>query len=179
MILKDVLEKIETLSGADIVSLKHMAKYVWFAGPNGAPTVFAHGEDWPMAPEKTVMILGMFQGDNDVRVYTLAVGDSKHPPTCYTLDKRSPTMVCESMSLDTFIAEMADEWSVLDAEMSTAEKERESIVSFLQKMNGDAVLVGLIEEGAHLEEEDEEDEPVLPGQTSSTLPNAPPPGAPS
>lgn len=182
MNIKEVADQIEKKAGVSILTLPVGRRFMTRA-PDGTMMLIEAGSPWPI-PSKAEdgkmrldgsLVIALFQGDDDVRVYTLAaeaaVGAGKEPPppTRYTISKHQPAVFAEIMGIDTFINEIASEWVVVDEGVSSAERERAAVVEFL-KQNGSlpvALLVSMIEAEDHIEhdEEDDEDKTVVPSDS--------------
>lgn len=183
MNIKELADQIEKKAKVNVLALP-IGKRFMTRTPNGNMVVIKAGEPWPITPDGSV-VMALFQGEDDVRVYTLAAGDEKKgeaaqepsPPTRYTISKHQPAVFAEIMSGETFIDEIANEWVMVDEGVSTAERERTAAVDFLRE-NANAmvaVLANKIEAGEHLEKDDEEDDegkgvvtsaPVVPSSVS-------------
>lgn len=121
----------------------------------------------PSPINATYTVIAMFKGEREIRAY--GVPTKKGPYVCYLLSTEAPTYSVESMSLEVFKSEVADELSELAAEMDRRElgrlDEREDIVAWLrsaetiQNLGGDpghtARIGDAIEKGVHADEEDE------------------------
>jgi hypothetical protein len=159
-------ERILEGAGVDIETLKHGQMVVWFPAPNGSPSVFKQGDPCPMDPMSRV--IAIFQNDDVIRVYTLAVPPEPkpdawkpQPPACYTLSRTAPTYVIETMMLDVMADEIADEWSELADGMSSAARELEAVMAHigsLDELIHRAQLLKELQEGLHHGADDEEEE---------------------
>lgn len=138
------------------------------------PTVLVPGKDCPMSPARKVF--EMFEDDTEYRVYTLS---AELPPARYKLSKEAPLYSLAEMTMDTFISEIADEWSVVESGMSTAQAERSVILAYGESLEEGYSLdefLSDIKEEVHLQEDDEDDEE--PGDSPESTPE-PAPVAPS
>jgi hypothetical protein len=174
---KDIAERIEKKSGVSVTVRLQRAS--WFprrssmevapllASASEAdrkellaslnPTVMVPGKDCPLSPARKVFEI--FEDDSEFRVYTLS---AELPPARYKLSKTAPLYSLAEMTMDTFINEIADEWSVVEAGMSTAQAEREKIVEYGESMEEGYSLdefLSDIKEEVHLQEDDDEEEP--------------------
>lgn len=177
---KEIADKIEEASGADILSLQQIKAYVWFPNNEG-PTTFLVEGVCPLNP--SLMVFAIFESDDAVRVYCLSTGTDPakaEPPSCYTLDKRSPIFSRSVMNVQTFIHEVANEWSIVDTDSTTAANERDAVVVFLRNappgMFANAAAEA-IEAGEHEETEDDDEvvtSVTTPAPSPSTAPAAKP-----
>jgi hypothetical protein len=180
--IKELAEKIEKKAGVDVLALPIGRRFMTRA-PDGKMVIFEVEKPWPITggqqlPQPSLdgsTIMGLFQGDDEVRVYTLFLGESKEPPppSRYTISKHQPAIFCEIMAIETFINEIADEWSTVDEGISTAERERAAVVAYLQENISKSGYVLAIEigEAKHIPDDDEEDDEPEGAVTSvSTAP---------
>jgi hypothetical protein len=179
---KDIAERIEKKSGVSVTVRLQRAS--WFprrssmevapllASASEAdrkellaslnPTVMVPGKDCPLSPARKVFEI--FEDGSEFRVYTLS---AELPPARYRLSKEAPIYSLAEMTMDTFINEIADEWSVVEAGMSTAEAERAAILEYGENVEDGyplAEFLSDIREEVHLQEDDDEEEPELPPQ---------------
>jgi hypothetical protein len=181
MNIQDLADQIEKKAKVNVLALP-VGKRLMIRGADGKMLLIKAGEPWPAPPDGSV-VMALFQGEGEVRVYTLAADEESKkgeepkrlpPPTRYTVSKHVPSIFAEIMSGETFIDEIANEWVMVDEAISTAERERAAVVGMLRAQNH-VVAIGLadrIEAGEHLEKDDEDDEPegVV---TSASAPVAP------
>lgn len=177
MNIKEVADQIEKKAGVDVLSLPVGRRFMTRA-PDGQMVMIKAGEAWPIGKPDGSIVVSLFQGEDEVRVYTLAAeasaGQEPPPPTRYTISKHIPAVFAEVMAIETFINEIANEWVVVDEGVSSAERERAAVVAFLR----DSTLsygppkgwADRIEAGEHVEvDDDEDDEPkaVVPSVSPS------------
>lgn len=186
MNLKDVADQIEKKAGVNVTSLPVGRRFMTRA-PDGQMVLIKVGEPWPVGKLDGSLVISLFQEDDDVRVYTLAVeaeaGKEPAPPTRYTISKHAPSIFSEMMTIETFIDEIANEWVMLDEGISTGERERAAVVSHLNEVarvppwSNTMVeralneLAAQIEAGEHLEDDEEDDD------VKTVVPSASPPAA--
>jgi hypothetical protein len=111
----DLAKKIAGLAQVETDMLPFGGGFVWKA-PDGKAFAFFQGKPSPLNDK--MLVFTMFQNEYEVRVYavpTKADGDDKAAPTRYTFTKAAPTYFVESMRMETFIYEVADELRELDA----------------------------------------------------------------
>jgi hypothetical protein len=121
--VKDVYDAIVDRLGedVDIEELRQIDAYTWLPRPNDPTykvTFFKRGRQNPF--NEYLDVFALFHRGDDVYVYSLpvrsppATADGKEGdapvPTCHILCKKAPTMITERMQLETFIAEVTDEW---------------------------------------------------------------------
>lgn len=165
MNIKELAEKIEKKAGVDVLALPIGRRFMAKA-PDGKMALYEVEKPWPIANDGST-IMALFQGDDDVRVYTLFLGEATKdgppppPPSRYTISKHQPAIFAEIMAIETFINEIADEWSTVDEGISTAERERAAVVAYLQTnmTKSGYELATLIASEEHLEDDEEDDEP--------------------
>jgi hypothetical protein len=183
--IKELAEKIEKKAGVDVLSLPIGRRFMTRA-PDGKMVIFEVEKPWPIPggqqlPQPSLdgsTIMGLFQGDDEVRVYTLFLGEAPKdgtvtpPPSRYTISKHQPAIFCEIMAIETFINEIADEWSTVDEGISTAERERAAVVGFCQAnlTKSGYELAGLIANGEHIEDDEEDDESEAAVTSAPTSP---------
>ena len=176
MNIKELAEKVEKKAGVNVLALPLGQKFMT-RSPKGEMILFEVDKPWPVAGDgSTIMV--MFQGDDEVRVYTLFLGEAPKDrpvpaPSRYTISKHQPAIFSEIMAMETFINELADEWSTIDEGISTAERERAAVVEYLQAniSKSGYILAIEIAEGKHLpdddDEEDDEPEAAVPSAATS------------
>lgn len=177
MNIKELAEKIEKKAGVDVLALPIGRRFMTRA-PDGKMVIFEVEKPWPIANDGST-VMALFQGDDEVRVYTLFLGEAAKdgppvpPPSRYTISKHQPAIFSEIMAMETFINELADEWSTIDEGISTAERERAAVVEYLQAniSKSGYILAIEIAEGKHLpdddDEEDDEPEAAVPSAATS------------
>jgi hypothetical protein len=118
--LESLIARIQERAGVEITDLPQGAGLGWFPIPwdeshkyARSVSLWQRGQSSPLNP--AMMIIAIFDGDDEVRVYTLAIkggdkgGDKPKPPTRYTLSKRSFQWFSEEMEADNFVQEFAEE----------------------------------------------------------------------
>jgi hypothetical protein len=185
--IKELAEKIEKKAGVDVLALPIGRRFMTRA-PDGKMVIFEVEKPWPIPggqqlPQPSLdgsTIMALFQGDDEARVYTLFLGEAPKdgtvtpPPSRYTISKHQPAIFCEIMAIETFINEIADEWSTVDEGISTAERERAAVVAYLQENMSKSGYVLAIEigEAKHIpdDEDEEDDEPEAAVTSAPTSP---------
>jgi hypothetical protein len=180
---EDLAAEICDVAGIDPDQLAHTMVVRWFPmgllDKNGQPTpsVWTRGTAPP--GNDSLIIFGMFQDTDEVRVYCLVNAaapltekQKAQPPRRITLTKISPVMTSEDMALDVFKEEIAKELQLL-AEIGADEIERDQIVGWLRSQNQLAVAQS-IESGVHEDWEEEEEKPEEKAPEAQAIVTMPP-----
>jgi hypothetical protein len=169
---KEIADQIEKKAGVVAFDSPIAIRFMTRA-PDGAMVMIEINKPWPIRADGSV-VFSMFQGYDEVRVYTLApeppAGQALIPPARYTISKHQPAVFHEMMTLDTFMNEIANELVMVAEDVSSAEKERAAVVQFMREKNSQLYnsLAEEIEAGDHLEDdEDVEPAPVVPSVSTS------------
>lgn len=175
MDIKELADKIEKKASVTITSLP-IGRFFMMRTPDGSMAKIEVGEPWTVGGRDGSIVVALFQSTDDVRAYTVAgdpePGKKPVPPMRYTISKHQPAVFAEMMALDTFIDEIADEWVLVDEEISSAERERDAVVAFLRGKNNilGTGLADEIEGEEHLEDDEVEDvvtsAPTIPASAS-------------
>jgi hypothetical protein len=197
----EIASRIEKRAGVTVTS--HLSRVSWFPRRSSLevqqalliapaeehrglyeslkPTELVAGKPCPLgnaglkAPR---MIFEMFENDEEIRVYTLG---QDSPPGVIRLSKKSPNFTIRDFTMEAFIGEVADEWSEFADSMSTAEKERESVLEYGRSLPATYSLGEFLQdvqseihlEGADDQEEEEEEEETDEEPEASTVPASP------
>lgn len=99
----------------------------WMPGPTPGPLVLTVGQEWPFADGFTVVAM-FHDDDGEVRVYAMPNRDAKPgekmTPTRYILTRGIPEIKMESLVLDRFKSEIADEYAILDDDDEEEEEKK-------------------------------------------------------
>lgn len=195
---------IEEEAGLDVAALPKIGRLVWHARRTPMevsllfPIVPEDGRkelldsmnptDWrvngPVPFNAGMVVFAIFEDADEARVYALpaAEADAKSlgPPTLYKLSKLSqvPLFSQQSLSLEAFKEAVANEWLAVEEDFTTAEKERDAVLEYLESLPANysvkqAVLD--IQDEKHLDSvDDDEDETQQNGQ-NAVLASAPSP----
>ncbi len=184
--IKEFGEKILEGVNADIDDLPKGSMAAWFGAAGSGVTYFRHGETMPI--EQYSRIVGIFQGDNDIRVYTICVdpksagletpaGWKTQPPRRYTFTKTAPTYVAEVMSLETMADEIIEEWNELADDDDDEPGEFEAITEYIggldTLLDRDRLLADLNDGAHHPDDEgDDGEEDTITVETPKPNPDA-------
>lgn len=140
------------------------------------PTLIHTGKPCPF--NRKAIVFGIFE-DDDIRVYCMGPSDDDASMVLsrYRLSKTSAIFSVDEMYPHTFVDEMTDEFVQLRDGISSVEKERASVLEYMQSLKTDYPILELIEDikdGVHLEEPDEEedDEPTEENTAPEPSPSA-------
>jgi hypothetical protein len=186
--IKEFGERILSGVHADVDELPKVAVVHW------NEMNFVHNEALPF--DEFSLVIELFHEDDIVRVYTMPKAPPSNPPpkdwkprhpTRYSLTKRGRDFVAETMSLTTMADEIANEWNQVALGLSSAEAERDAVVSYIETFGAEPIngveLAQEIRDEVHLEDDEDDDEETdSPDETNHTEPVSPtipaPPGAP-
>ena len=130
-------------------------------GANMMPTVIKAGKEFPL--NTSMLVLSIFSSEDGWNVYALPTTGAEAKPTRYTLSRTAGVMDVEQMNFTTFIAEIVNEYSLLDADATARTREKAHILEYLQALPPETSLrdaIDDIEEDKHLpSDEDDEEEP--------------------
>jgi hypothetical protein len=132
--------------------------------PEMGPTVIAAGQKFPF--NTSMLVLSVFASDEGWNVYALPLtgepGADSGRPTRYLLSSAAPVMDAEQMTLPAFIAEIVNEFSIVDADATARTREKALILEHLEANAAapgysvrDAILD--IQEDKYLPDEDGEE----------------------
>jgi len=160
--------------GVDLPSLPLPSVYNWFK-PDTGYSIFRLKEAHPW--DASMIVHAMFRDDDEIRIYAVP-GPNADPKTAalrrFVLSKRHPCYEVEIFNVEAYAQAIADEWVVVAAGMTTPDAEREKIVEYL-KDKGYHSVAQAIENGDHLEEEEEEPAPAnVPVSNGAPLVTPPP-----
>lgn len=144
-------------------------------------TFFDIGQPCPIKP--SLIVFGLFEEENEVRVYCMGPSDPQPEEKAYLvlaryrLSKAASIYSMDELTPNAFIDEMSDEFVQLREGLNSAEKERAAVLEYGEIMAEHApgetpyTLKEFLEdlrEGLHVEsgENDEEDEPEPPAVKS-------------
>jgi hypothetical protein len=138
-------------------------------GSSMAPIIFQRGHTNPLNAK--LVVFEMFDDDDEMRIYCVAkfegqVDAETSRAIRYHLSKSQNTFCSQSMTLDLWLDQIAEEWEAVNEATNPAEVEREAVLEYLEGLKADSPLSDAIEdirEGLHLEEIEEDDEPE-PGE---------------
>jgi hypothetical protein len=181
-----IFEAIQKHAGVDINTLRQGMTFLWIppgSPPGTAATQFKRANASPFNAK--FAIFNLFREGDEVRVYELPKADARPDneddvlaPRCVTL---SPTgAFVEAMSLQSFIEAVGDEWSRVESECTTADKEKLAILAYGEELAPDYALSEFLDDlrdDVHRElvdDDDPEPEPA-PENPPGASPATPPP----
>lgn len=137
------------------------------------PLVFVTGG--PCAHDRRFVIVEMFQDDTDYRVYAVPTHEfPKERPTLFKFSKLQATFSETVLIMDGFVSAIANEWSEVDDDIFTLDRERSAVIDYLNTLpEGYACKRAAedIEHEAHYPADDEDEEEETP--VNGAAPNAP------
>jgi len=103
--------------------------------PSLVPTIVVRGRRFPFNDH--MVVLGLFGDDDEPswRVYAVPVeGPEDQKPVCYTLSRSAFVMDSDQMNIDTFVLEIANEWSRAYFGEPARTREKAAIIEYLNTL---------------------------------------------